>query len=145
MLYLTLGRSEHTILSRASTTGERTSGSSGIGIGSSGGGGSGGGTSRGVGSEWDWPHLVCAQSLNEHSVTHRLGYHDVFAHRVEGHDSVDKTWMFDTLANSLLNEGTDLIPVHSCFSGLAIYDPRAIELCDYDEFLCGPCVASLES
>ena len=41
--------------------------------------------------------------------------------------------MFDHLASSLLNEGTGLIAVHSCFSGLAIYDPRAIEFCDYDD------------
>ena len=86
-----------------------------------------------AGGEWDDPHLVCAQSLNEHVDTHRLGFHDVFALRMKGHDAFNKSFFFNTMANSLFNAHADLTPVHSCFSGLALYDTRALQLCDYDD------------
>ena len=92
-----------------------------------------------------WFDLVCAQPLNHHSRTGQLGFHDVVALRTEGHVRLDRFWNYDHIATSLYGRSdkitarragsqddlrvapsspriaSDLVPVTSCFGGLAIY------------------------
>ena len=103
-----------------------------------------------------WFDLICAQPLNRHSRTGQLGFHDVVALRSKGHDRLDRFWNYDHLATHLFghdlgfeegdinasktphrfqNDGSDLVPVTSCFGGLAIYRMEAFHAsvgCDYD-------------
>jgi hypothetical protein len=102
-----------------------------------------------------WFDLICAQPLNRHSRTGQLGFHDVVALRTKGHDRLDRFWNYDHLATHLFghdlgfeendtnasktprfqNDGSDLVPVTSCFGGLAMYRMEAFYAsvgCDYD-------------
>ena len=92
-----------------------------------------------------WFDLVCAQPLNRHSRTGILGFHDVIALRTAGHERMDRFWNYDHQANHLYgidgvsyydgHDPSDLVPVTSCFGGLAIYRMEMFKAavgCDYD-------------
>lgn len=83
--------------------------------------------------------LVCANSLRRYGQIHEVGYHDIFALRDQDHLTMDEFWAVDfnnphALARNLFKQH-DLIPVRSCFGGLAMYNPKAFCGCDYDETL----------
>merc|ERR1711920_427181 len=88
--------------------------------------------------------VMCSQNVRR--FWGKLGYHDTFPTRMERHRSVsgkDKIKLGHGDADPLYDEGhdirqhvyegTELIEFVSCFGGLALYNPIAFQLCEYDE------------
>jgi hypothetical protein len=83
--------------------------------------------------------LVCANSLRRYANYHEVGHHDVFALRDDAHLTMDRHWAIEfdnphAIARNLFKQ-FELIPVRSCFGGLALYNPAAFCGCEYDEEL----------
>jgi hypothetical protein len=79
---------------------------------------------------WD---MLCANSLRhvDNKPTTEVGMYDCFAFRDLHNDSFNQPDCGYTLSKVLFSQ-YDLIPVHSCFGGLAMYRPGRFFECQYD-------------
>lgn len=81
-------------------------------------------------NDWD---MLCANSLRHIDAlpSNPVGLWDCFAFRDLKNDSYNVPDCIDTIGRTLYAQ-YDLVPVHSCFGGLAMYRPERFLQCEYD-------------
>lgn len=81
-------------------------------------------------NDWD---MLCANSLRhiDKVPSNPVGLWDCFAFRDLNNDSYNVPDCIDTIGHTLYAQ-YDLVPVHSCFGGLAMYRPERFLQCEYD-------------
>lgn len=89
------------------------------------------GRTESVENKWD---MICANSLRHHksSPANNLGFHDCFNFRAS--QSAGKSmqdYCYSTLSKNVFLR-YELMPVQSCFGGLAFYKPQKFLRCKYD-------------
>lgn len=77
--------------------------------------------------KWD---MVCANSL-WHNPSVGLSMYDCFAWRDQANDAFNGKDCGGDVGMKMF-DGYDLVPVHSCFGGMAVYKPRSFLKCRYD-------------
>ncbi|CAK0836198.1 unnamed protein product [Prorocentrum cordatum] len=82
-------------------------------------------------NQWD---MLCSNGIHSLKTGHdHFSMHDCFAFRTEGSDWWNaENCSSDKEVGLKLWLGYDLVPVHSCFGGMAFYKPDALFRCRYD-------------
>merc|ERR1719188_1078163 len=88
------------------------------------------GRQESVNDQWD---MVCANSIRHHhgKATEPVGLHDCFAFRRTVGEAQNLEACYQELGKHMFADYS-LIPVTSCFGGLALYRPRRFLQCHYD-------------